>query len=552
MVKVVKGLPAEWGICSRTTLLGSFTRTLSYHDNRIVVGSECGDIIILDAITGTQTTLLSGHTGETNCVVFSSDGASLISGSDDSTVKLWDIQTGGIVKSFSGHNSLVWSVSISADCTKIASGSSDCTICLWDIQTGACCHIIEQENYVYHVEFSPTNPEHLISVSASRVWQWNTSGHQIKPPHDGSCVAFSLDGAHFASCNEKTVTIYSSSSGAITAIFQTLGSISQCSLSSDNRLVAIAIGIITQVWNIASSEPQLIKTFIGHTNNITSLLFTSPTTVISTAHDNLVKFWQVGAQSTDLAMVNAESEPLSSAPVRAVTLQAKDDIAITGDSDGMVKTWEISTGLCKTSIQTPAKHFHKGDLQLNNSGLLFAWDVDRKIHAWNCDKVELLWKADIPWGFVEDLRISEDGSKIFTLFAPYIWAWSVQTGEIMGKVEIDYSSALGSLIVDGPKVWAYWPDSNYEGWDFGILGSTPIQLSGLPKVFSGDTLWDLGHAKIKNIATGEIVFQLSGRFLNVTNVQCDGSYLIAGYESGEILILDLTHVLQRTIACISF
>jgi WD40 repeat protein len=91
------------GMCSRTVVLDSFTQTLSFHNNNIAVGSESGDIIILDTITGTQTALLSGHTDEVNCVAFSPDGTSLVSGSDDYTVKLWDVQTGGIVNTFSGH-----------------------------------------------------------------------------------------------------------------------------------------------------------------------------------------------------------------------------------------------------------------------------------------------------------------------------------------------------------------------------------------------------------------------------------------------------------------
>jgi WD40 repeat protein len=120
---------------------------LSYHNNSIAVGSEPGDIIILNAITGSQTAVLSGHTDEVNCLTFSSDGTSLVSGSDDCTVKLWDVQTGGVVKTFSGHTDWVWSVSISADCTIIASGSSDNTICLWNIQTGECQHVIRQQEY---------------------------------------------------------------------------------------------------------------------------------------------------------------------------------------------------------------------------------------------------------------------------------------------------------------------------------------------------------------------------------------------------------------------
>ena len=171
MVKVVKGVPAGWGVCSRTILLDSPTRTLSYHNNSIVVGSEHCDVTILNAITGSQSAVLSGHTKQVNCVVFSSDGTSLVSGSDDKTVKLWDVQTGGIIKTFFGHKTRVLFVSISADCITIASGAWDDTTCLWDIQTEECHHRIQQEGLVHFVMFSPKDPQHLISMSDMKIWQ---------------------------------------------------------------------------------------------------------------------------------------------------------------------------------------------------------------------------------------------------------------------------------------------------------------------------------------------------------------------------------------------
>jgi WD40 repeat protein len=100
-----------------------FTWTLSHHGNSVAVGSEPGDITIINIITGSQSAVLSGHTEEVHCVVFSSDGTLLVSGSWDKTIKLWDVQTGGVVKTFFGHTEEVYSVSISADCTTIASGS---------------------------------------------------------------------------------------------------------------------------------------------------------------------------------------------------------------------------------------------------------------------------------------------------------------------------------------------------------------------------------------------------------------------------------------------
>ena len=189
--KVVKGAKAEWGTCSHTVLLDTCSLALSYWNNVIAIGSWSGNIITLDAITGTRMAVLSGHTDDVRCVTFSSDGRSLASGADDNTVKLWDMQTGGVVRTFLGHTNLVCSVSISRDCTRIISGSHDCSICLWDIQTGECLCTINQQHYVSHVSFSPIDPQHIISISGYKVWEWDNlsislSGDSSTPHNQSS------------------------------------------------------------------------------------------------------------------------------------------------------------------------------------------------------------------------------------------------------------------------------------------------------------------------------------------------------------------------------
>ena len=278
-------------MCSRTVALDSYTQTLSYHDNSIAVGSQHGDVIILDTITGTQKTILSGHTKEVICVAFSPDGTSLVSGSWDETLKLWDVQTGGVVKTFSGHTDCVLAVSISADHTTVASGTFH-TICLWDTKTGGCRYTIKREDFVDDVKFSPTDPQHLISISDRKVWQWDANGHQIKPPFDGWDVSFSSDGAHFVSCFKQTVTVHNSGSGVTVAEFQIpsytqtaphsleIKPIHSCSFSPDSKLVAVAATRTAYCWDITNSNPHLVET-IGSTDKITSLAFSSPTTLIS-------------------------------------------------------------------------------------------------------------------------------------------------------------------------------------------------------------------------------------------------------------------------------
>ena len=542
IVKVVKGVPAKWGVCSRTILWGSRVQALSCHNDSIVVGSNSGDITILNAVTGSQSAVLSRHTKQVSCVVFSSDGTSLVSGSHDKTVKLWDVQTGGVVKTFFGHTEGVWSVSISADYITIASGSRDKTIHLWNIQTGEHYHTIQQEDYVNYVMFSPKDPQHLMSISGEKIWQWNSSGYQIRPPFNGRCAAFSSDGTQFVLCHKKTITVYNSSSGRVVTEFQAADYTHWCSFSPDNRLVAVAAGRTAYCWDITTSKPKLVESFVGHTEWITSLIFSSSTTLISASADSSVKFWQIGVQSTDPPGLDFNSTSYHSAPIIFITLQPKEGVAITSDSDGVVKGWDLSTGVCKTSSQTPAGGYHKRDTQMVNDQVVIVWCADKKIHVWDTENGELLWEVDIPWSSIEDLRISGDGFRVFGLCAPSIWAWSLHTGEVLGKMEIAYNWYSGSLIVDGPKVWAHWPESNYKGWDFGIPGPAPMELLNTSPPPSPNRVWDPEQARIKNLATGEVVFQLSGGFSSPVYVQCDDSYLVSGYQNGEVLILDLTSV----------
>jgi len=48
---------------------------------------------------------------------------------------------------------------------------------------------------------------------------------------------------------------------------------------------------------------------------------------------------------------------------------------------------------------------------------------------------------------------------------------------------------------------------------------------------------------MRDIVTGEVGFQLAGRYANPVDSWWDGQYLVAGYESGEVLILDFHHQL---------
>ena len=549
-VRVVKGLQTDWGTCSRTVPFNHCPQTLACWKDLVAVGLWSGNVIILDAVTGVHKSVLSRHTDWVRSLIFSSDGAFLVSGSDDKTINLWDIQTGVVIKTFYGHTGPVLSISISLDCTRIASGSRDKTVCVWNTQTGECCCTIEQQGGVSYVGFSPTNSQRLISTSSNKVQQWDVNGHKIGAAYSGSYTAFSLDGTQFIICEGKDVVVRKSDSGTVVAEFHIVNNdINHWCSSPDGKLVAGATGNTVYIWDITGSDPHPIKTLIGHTNTTTSLAFSS--SLISASEDQSVKFWQISASLTDPVIDDIVSTPFASASIESVSLQAKDNIVISSDSAGVVKTWNITTGLCEASFQTLAFDKTWRDVQLIEGRLILVWHEDYKIYIWDTVKSDLLQTVDVPGPEVSGLRISGDGSKVFCLTGRFIQAWSMQTGEAVGRVELKSNPSLDPLCVDGSRIWVCFADSSIQGWDFGVVGLPPILVPSTPLErprldFINSIRWqNPGLAKVEDTVTRKEVFQLSGRDVKLPGVRWDGQYLVASNRSGEVLILDFNPVLSQ-------
>ena len=556
-IKVIKGVEAEWGSCYRTTALGSQPHALLYKNNTVAVGLNSSDIIMLDAITGSQTAVLSGHQGRVVSLVFSSDGRLLVSASIDGTVKLWDVQTGGIIRTFNGHTrDAFWSVSISADCTRIASASDEEKAYLWDIQTGECCCLIEYQGEVTYVGFSPTNPQYLITISDDKVQEWDTDCHQTGPTYNGSYIAFSPDSTQFALCNENVITVQTSGSGAILAKCQLPNGvfIRHCCFSPDGRLVAAASEATVYAWNISNLSFLLVGIFSSYTSHIESLVFSSPSTLISASSDESVKFWKIDTSSTDQVTTDLKFTPPASTPIMFVSLQPSEGIAISGDSAGVIETWDLTTGLSKGSFQTPAIEMSCGDAQLIDDKLLFIWSSHHLCHIWDSERGQLPEELDTvsPHG----IRISGDGSKVFTLdwkdCVSRVQAWSVGTWGLVSEVELkiegwNWKWHLDPFYTGGSTIWVQCWDLSIGGWDFGISGSSPMPLPNtLPKRPHLDFIcygsWKSGPSFVKNTITGKEVFRLSGKYAEPSRAQWDGRYLVTGYHGGDVLILDFENL----------
>jgi len=547
---VVRGVSTGWGACFRTVPIGGGPQVLICWKDAVAVGLSSSHIAILNVITGIQMAILSGHTSFVYSLVFSPDGTSLVSGSFDKTIKLWDMQTGGVVRTFQGHTGLIFSVSISADCTTIASASYDETIRLWNTQTGECHHVIKQQDWSICVCFSPLDPKLFISSSGGKICQWDIDSQIIVSESVGAHITFSLDGTQLVVWNESVVEVQNPGSKVIVAKLSIPNAdIGHCCVSPDNRLIAVTAGKTIYIWDITSPDPYLLVTFIGHSQNVKSIAFSSPSSLISTSHDQSVRFWQIGASSTDSIPANPKSTSLTLAPVKSITLQATDGIAISSHSDGIVRIWDISTGSCKASFQTQAKDPQWIDSCLVDGRLVSVWYTDGKIYIWDTEKGELLRTVGVGASDIKDFRISGDMSQVLCLHGFTIQAWSLWTGKVAGEVKLDSVYVDPLLAINSSGVWMRL-SKGIVGWDFGIRGSSPVELSDTSR--NGPHLDFIGGIRInrsplpgiEDTVTKKVVLQLPARLVNCSDAQWDGQYLVVGYDSGEVLILECNHMLH--------
>ena len=546
-VKVVKGLPSEWGKCSRTVTFDDCPWCLSCWNHIAAVGLKSGDIIILNVTTGSHIAVLSGHSDWVYSVAFSSDGTLLVSGSRDTTVKLWDVQTGGIVKTFSGHNRVVRSVSILAEAAIIASGSVDGTIQLWNIQTGECQSVIRQQGKVYHVSFSPMEPYHLISRSGSKVRRWNMNGSQIGRTADSSGIALSLDGTKFALFNQGIMTVQNSRTEAIMTKFHIPhGLITYC-FSPDSKLVTANTSGTIHIWDITNSDPHPIEALKGHANHIRALGLSSPSSLISASQDGSVKFWQIGTSSIN--QPETDSTPHPSDEIESITLQANAGIIVTSGRDGAVRIWDISSGLCKETFQTPASNFYQMDSQLLDGRLIVVWNttgrVHYDIHIWDSKERGVIMIENVKCSL--SLKMSGDGSRVFHFTDQGFQAFSIQTGGAVGEVWLGQDGTVYPHTIDGCRLWTI-SQSGLHGWDFGTPGPLPVQLSNIPPGKPhpcGTIQWDTQTFRVQDRVTEKVVFQLARGFKKPIDVQWSGQYLVVCFGPIDVLILDFNHLFLR-------
>ena len=201
--------------------------------------------------------ILNGHSGGgVLAVAVSIDGKFALTGSTDNTALLWDLDTGKQLRRFVGHEDAVSAVQFSKDGQFVLTASYDKTARLWETATGK-----EVRRFIGH------------------------SGKILS-------AAISADGNLVATAGEdKTARIWDLKTGKQLFQIEHAGRVNSIAFSPDSALLLTGgEDKIARLYRTSSGE--LVRQFVGHTEEITSVAY-SPDgkQVLTGSRDETARSW---------------------------------------------------------------------------------------------------------------------------------------------------------------------------------------------------------------------------------------------------------------------
>ena len=412
-------------------------------DGRLLGSSGLDRTIKLwEAASGTLLQAWQGHSALVAGLAFAPDGTLLASCSLDQTVKLWEVETGTCVGSLQGHADSVLSLAFIPGGSTLLSGSYDRTLREWEAASGQCLRIIQGYAVTFFdVDWSPDGGYLVSGSSDATLTVWSVAeGTAVQILHGHtqlvSGVAWSSDGRLLASSSwDQTVRIWDMRIGACVRMLQGhTGTVGGVRWSPDGRLLASGSNDQTvRVWDVQAG----VNLWTGreHRESVNSLSWSPDgTRLASCSDDRTVLVWQATDGSVLLRLRRHEGPVYNVAwspdgtrlascggserggelfvwdavggdsvanlgacvrrlkgcnsPVSAVAWSPEGELLVSGNTDGMLRWWDVAQGKSVATVQA-----HDGwvrSIQVSPDGRMAAscgepgviklWDIQSRQH----------------------------------------------------------------------------------------------------------------------------------------------------------------------------
>jgi len=380
------------------------------------------------------------HSGNVECVAFSSSGRLLASGGEDKTVRVWNATTGRELLGLQGHTDRCACVAFSSDGLRLVSASSDKTIRIWD-GTPLREDEVRQETFTFtehgdeirSVAFSPKDSQWIASAGGDglvKVWdvrtgQVSTNFNQHRDFTGHSVVVFGV-ARHpkrplIASTGVDAVRVWDAGTGGrafeLTAVPGQLAlPFHAVAFSSDGRyLVTGKVDGAVQIWDADTHE--LVGLLGSHKREIRGLVFSHDGEHLASASsDGELKLWD--AKRLDKKSLAEKQEARRTIPARvagpglSVAFSPDGRRLVTAGERNTIKIWDVQTG---TEAMKPLEG-HGGEVYAIASGsddkdgwIIASGGEDSTVKIWDGRTGKLLHTFRGHTGLVSSVAFSPDG-----------------------------------------------------------------------------------------------------------------------------------------------
>jgi WD40 repeat protein/transcriptional regulator with XRE-family HTH domain len=332
-------------------------------DGRVLAGYSDRTIFVFDVEQGRIHSTLHGHTAEVYSLTFAPDSTRLLSGSADGMLRVWNVASGQCVRVIAGYGVTLIELGWSPDGTHLVSGGTDTLVTLWDVSGETVPKVLRGHTmFVSGVGWSPDG-RFVVSCGLDAVmFLWDPTSHALVQRYEDSsapllCVAWSPDGHLLArGTYQRGMQVWDVRTRSLRWVGQPYQTIFRdVAWSPDGtRLASSGEDGSVYLWEGLSSAGQELDPvptrLLGHHGWVINVVWSPDGTRLAGGSD--------GEGSGELFVWNVQKSVGAVAPcplrvfaghsgqVYAAVWSPSGDLLISGDTNGMLRWWDVESGEC--------------------------------------------------------------------------------------------------------------------------------------------------------------------------------------------------------------
>jgi WD40 repeat protein len=438
-------------------------------------------VFLWDAATGREKVALPGHKNRVHRVVFSRDGALLLSASWDQTARLWEVDTGHLRAVLQGHRGRVTDAVFHPKKAQVVTRSDDQTLRLWDIQTGELLVVLGGTSALALercLAFSPDGTRLACAADGKMVRLWDlelVERNGVLRGHTSYVydAAFSPDGTQVASAAwDGTVRLWDTATQKQTALLKHDEQVvSSVAFSPDGKQLISVTRARVYLWDLAAADrPKRVWPVSLSGFEETRAAFHPAGLLVA------VGSGKASARVWDASSGQAVAEWGGGEKSSDVAFSPDGTRLVSAEQSGTVRLWDAATG--QQAGLLPGHTGFVWSVRFSADGsLLASAGEDCTVCLW--DAKTLAGLPVLPHGsVVYGLAFSPDGTRLATACRDNtIRLWDLATREEVAELHghTDYVHAV-AFNRDGTRLVSCSGDFTVRIWD-----TLPAHVRGRPK-----------------------------------------------------------------------